>query len=172
MPKPTARTVNTKRPNRKSRFETDQLLGNKLMDVLTDPDSAKLSNAEIAASLGISLRGLYRWKYKLRTKRAGEVEELQALKDGELLVLVEDRLGKALGYLDDMALSQANAQQLALITGILLDKRQILLGRPQSIVGYQEVESLDELLPFIQKEMERREGRSTITDAVYEEVDD
>lgn len=54
----------------------------------------------------------------------------------EILLALESIIGRALHHLDsDEALSEVKARDLAVILGIVIDKRNVLLGQPTSIVG-------------------------------------
>jgi hypothetical protein len=65
---------------------------------------------------------------------------------------------------------------LAIITGILTEKEQLLLGKPTQILSHQERKNLNELIPVLIQEARRRGidfGISAeTTDAIYTEIED
>lgn len=79
-----------------------------------------------------------------------------SVKHEELLKLLDDRAWRALTYLDDFTLAGAGAKDLAIAAGILLDKAQLLKGQPTQILTHAERAKMDELLPMVIKECQRR----------------
>ena len=78
------------------------------------------------------------------------------LDDKELLALVDDGIARAFQVLDDFALGEASARDVATIIGILTDKRQILKGEPTAILRYEDMRKLDDFLEDVSKELKRR----------------
>ena len=71
--------------------------------------------------------------------------------------LVDDRIIRALGYLDDQALAQATATQLTNVITGLTNVGQLLKGEPTAITKFQDMRNMDELMDMFRKEAARRE---------------
>ncbi len=78
------------------------------------------------------------------------------LDDKELLALLDDGIARAFEVLDNFALGEASARDVATIIGILTDKRQILKGEPTAIVKFEDMRKLDEFLEEASRELRRR----------------
>ena len=78
------------------------------------------------------------------------------LDDKELLALLDDGIARAFEVLDNFALGEASARDVATIIGILTDKRQILKGEPTAIVKFEDMRKLDAFLEDVSKELKRR----------------
>ena len=72
------------------------------------------------------------------------------------LELLDTNIEKALLYLDDFVLAGASAKDLAIVTGILLDKRQVLKGEPTQRISIEERGKLEDLIPMLISEAKRR----------------
>ncbi len=84
------------------------------------------------------------------------------LDDKELLALLDDGIARAFEVLDNFALGEASARDVATIIGILTDKRQILKGGPTAIVKFEDMRKLDEFLEDVSKELKRRGDEKVI----------
>ena len=78
------------------------------------------------------------------------------LDDKELLALVDDGIARAFQVLDDFALGQATARDVATIIGILTDKRRLLRDQPTAITKFEDMRKLDDFLEQVSKELMRR----------------
>ena len=97
---------------------------------------------------------------RVRQKYPGLSRELKRVKTSDLLDLVEDRAHGALEAIDDSVYDQMRAggkgKDLAIVAGILLEKRQLLRGEPTHILSVSERQGLNQLVPMIVKEAARR----------------
>jgi len=141
-------------------------LESKILDAASDP-YAKIK--QLAKEADIPENVIQRILKRYRGKDLAVVSELKTVKTKELTDLIEDRMHTALEYMDDFAMARATAKDLAIIVGILGDKRQLLKGEPTHIISRQERMQLTELMPLVLKEMERR-GITSLVDAEYIEV--
>lgn len=95
-------------------------------------------------------------------------QELRRVKTKEFQELLDDRIYKALMYLDDYSLAASSAKDIAIIVGIFLEKRQLLRGEPTHILSIEERGQLNSLVPMLIKEASRRglvfEDRGDIID--------
>lgn len=93
---------------------------------------------------------------RLRTRHLPMQMELKRLTTAELIDVIDEKISMALSYMDDVSMQAASASQLAVIFGILSDKRQLLRGEPTQILSVLERSSLDELMPVLLAEAARR----------------
>lgn len=123
------------------------------LDAMGDP----LANFDkIAEACGLPKSTTQILSTRLRRRWVPVDNRIKQIRHKELLSLIEDRMGKALEYMDDVAFSTASLRDLALAFGILHDKRQLLLGQPTQILTVQERKDLNDLLPEIVQEAQRR----------------
>ncbi len=93
---------------------------------------------------------------RMATRYAPLDAEIRKAKKDEIETLLEDRGRRALEYLDDFALAQSSARDLAVIAGIAIDKTQLLAGEPTQIHKIQDMLEIDEKLKAVYAELERR----------------
>lgn len=124
-----------------------------LIDAASNPYKDFVKAAE---ELGVSREAVIRMVRRVEAGRGPVVGKLRKLKTRDLLDTIEDRIARAFEYLDDEALAATSAKDLAIILGILLEKRQLLRGEPTQILGPAERASLDTLIPQLVKEAEKR----------------
>lgn len=145
---------------------TDEQIAQALLD-LGDPEET-LEAAARATGLGRSTaQALLR---RLRAQHSPLINELRTTNSSELTGILEDRIWRALQYLDDFNLAKAPARDLAVIVGILLEKRQLLRGEPTHILSTTERANLNELVPLMVKEAQRR-GIEFMEGVDYHEVE-
>lgn len=93
---------------------------------------------------------------RLKTRFAPVVGEIQRHTTKHFQDMIDDRIGRALGYLDDFALSAASAKDLAVTIGILIEKRALLRGEPTQILTVEERQNLNVLVSAVVQEATRR----------------
>ena len=111
---------------------------------------------ELAKAVGLPITTLNNLIRRYETRYLPVVEELRKVTTEEIKALLDDRLHRALSYLDDAALAMASAKDLAIISGIMAEKRAMLRGEPTVILGTEERKSLNALAEALRKELERR----------------
>ena len=103
---------------------------------------------------------------------------IRALSDHELKNTLRLKLSQAISYIDPVTLAQAGTKDLAITTGILTEKLQLLEGKP-TVITRSDVRHMHQLIPALVEEAARRgmidlkktiEGR--VSEADYVEVDD
>ena len=119
-----------------------------------DADLAHIEELAFAFGLPVNMTGAL-------VRRAKQlygplVQEARKITTGLLLEKIEGKLNMALDFLDEVVLSQASAKDLAIIIGILTEKRQLLSGEPTQILSVQERDHLDGLAGAMFAEMRRR----------------
>jgi hypothetical protein len=125
------------------------------VDRLSDPLSEDRLR-ELAESCGLSQVTMQSLLRRHRARSQPVVEELKRVRTDELQALLDDRATRALGWLDDAAMSQASARDLAIVVGILLEKRQLLRGEPTQILTVDDRRTLNEIAASVMKECHRR----------------
>ena len=124
-----------------------------LIDWATEPYGTFIKAAE---DLGLAPQVVKRMMERIKSKYQPVLGPLQDVKTKDLVALLEDRAHRALLYLDDQALAKASAKDLAIIAGITIEKRNLLRGEPTQILSVEERHTLNELIPLIVAEGERR----------------
>ena len=82
--------------------------------------------------------------------------ELREIKTSELVAKLEDRLSMALDYLTPAKMDMSTAKDLAIVIGVLAEKRQLLSGEATSIISVEDSRQLNEVMPRLLAEAERR----------------
>ena len=123
------------------------------IDLATDPYRRLADVAEASQMPLATVKALIN---RVRNHYQPVHEELKRIKDNEIIELLRDRTGRALGYLDDYSLSSASAKDLAITIGILIEKTQLLEGKPTQILSVEERRHINDLLPAVIKEAKRR----------------
>lgn len=129
-----------------------------LTDIVTEPDvRGKLRRiSEAIKESGIPERFGRALLRRLETRYLNLKVEVRALKTGEILDMIGQKIHLAGQYLDDHAMAEASARDLMLGMSALVEKRQLLRGEPTQIVSDLERKRLNELLPLLSAEMQRR----------------
>lgn len=130
--------------------------GEQLADVMLEGSEPFQTMLASAKKLGLKERTIQRLVQRLRAQYQPVLSELRKFEKNQFLELLEDRAHRALEYLDDYKLSEASAKDLAILVGILLEKRQLLRGEPTQIISFEERKSLGELIPLLIKEAKKR----------------
>ena len=124
-----------------------------VLDLTSDPFATLISAAQDA---GLDPAVMARMLDRVKSKYQPVLGEMRTVKTQGILAKIEDRLDRALDYLDDLALAGASAKDLAIIVGILAEKRQLLRGEPTHIMSSTERMSVNELVPALLREAEKR----------------
>lgn len=133
-------------------FGTDEQMADAFVET-NDPFSTIAAAAKkVGLPEGVikALRG----RLRARFQPLGEALRERTTKD--FLSAIEDRLDRALHYLDDYALAAASAKDLAVTIGILTEKRQLLRGEPTQILSNEERTTINMLIPVVIREAQRR----------------
>jgi hypothetical protein len=129
-----------------------------LVDAVTEPDvRGKLRRiSEAIKESGLPERFGRALLKRLETRYLNLKTEVRALKTGEILDMIGEKIHLAGQYLDDHAMAEASARDLMLGMSALVEKRQLLRGEPTQIISDLERKRLTELLPLLSAEMQRR----------------
>lgn len=111
---------------------------------------------------------------RLRLKYTGALTEVRSLKTGEILDIINKKIHLASFYLDDKAMAEASARDLMLGMSALIEKRQLLRGEPTQIISDVQRKKLNELVPLLIAEGQRRgitiEGQVLTKEVTVESV--
>ncbi len=124
--------------------------------VFQPPPEALERLKQAGIDCGISAQIMKVLVERLRVRTGPLNGKRRKLDDKEIVDLIDDRLARTLGYLDDFTLAQASARDLAVTSGVLIDKRQLLKGQPTHIWKVEDIRKLAELGKVLHEEMERR----------------
>ncbi len=138
-----------------------------LIDAVTDPWKTLTA---AAASCGLDKRLAEAVVNRLRREQLPFTEELKAVKNDELLALIEDRIWLALQYLTPQKFAESDARSIAVTFGILTEKRQLLKGEPTGILEVNDRQMLSKILEKFAAEADRRQMTVDITPGSYREV--
>ena len=147
-----ARTKITKKTDQSLEFYNPEKAA-EAIDLATDPCRRLADVAEAAKMPLATVQALIN---RVRNHYQPVHEELKRIKDNQIIELLRDRTGRALGYLDDYSLSSASAKDLAITIGILIEKTQLLEGKPTQILSIDERRHINDLLPAVISEARRR----------------
>lgn len=124
-----------------------------LIDKVTDP-FARL--VDVAKECGIRPSVVEGLAKRMRTRYQGVASEMRAVKTKELVHKLDERINHAIGYMDDYIMGEASFRDLAMGTAQLIEKRQLLKGEPTQIISVDERRTLNELVPLLVREAQRR----------------
>jgi hypothetical protein len=82
--------------------------------------------------------------------------EVKRLEGKALVDAITDKLSMVLHYVDEYAISQANLKDLAVTTGILVEKSLLLKGQPTQIIDFTSRQQITQLVPAMLAEAKRR----------------
>jgi len=95
---------------------------------------------------------------EVTTKYPTVVHEVEKLSNRGIIDALNEKIKMAFQYLDDEAFDKMTGNQIAVALGIMIDKRQLLSGEPTAILSVQERSNLNELMPALLNEANRRQG--------------
>ena len=107
---------------------------------------------------------------RLAVTKAGHRRVPKKITTRELVGRIEERLDLVTHYLDELGMAQASPKDLAIIFGILVEKRQLLLGEPTQILSTTERTHINDLIPELVKEAKRRGMIIDLNPGSYKEI--
>lgn len=75
----------------------------------------------------------------------------------EHIATLKRKIAQVLEGITDEKIAKAHARDLAIVYGVLIDKMQLLEGKPTQILSVEERRDLKDLLPLLMAEAARRE---------------
>ena len=85
-----------------------------------------------------------------------------------ILGKLDDKLALTLSYIDEFTLGRANARDLGGLLAVLVDRRQLLRGEPTAIATIEDRRALDDIVPILLAEAQRRGVEITLPSEAYE----
>lgn len=116
----------------------------------------EVSIAQAARRVGMNERTAQDLMGRFLRRYQPVVGELRKVKSAELLGKIEDRLSVLLDAMTPEKIAAAPLRDQAVTFGILSEKRQLLRGEPTQIIDDGERRQLNELIPLVLKEAQRR----------------
>lgn len=146
----------------------------RMQEVARLRDEEKLSYAEIGEKLGIkekSAKNLH-----MRTRKATRMAESglgslawpeQGASPEKLAEMSEIRAERILQSIDDVSIASATLYQRVMAYSALIDKSRLLRGEATAIVSVEDKRKINQLIPLLMQEVERRgiiiEGECEVT---------
>ncbi len=132
---------------------TSERMGELLHIIATNPDDVV---RKLAKNAGFPFHVTEKFIKRLRVQGGDFKETVQKLGRRELVEKIQEKIALGLNYMDDFAMSGMDGKDLAIMLGILIEKQQLLEGRPTQILSFEERKHLSELLPAYVREAARR----------------
>lgn len=126
---------------------------------------------ELARHVGVPPATAQALIERLKTRYSPAVAEMRQHTTRDFQKLLDERMMMALEYLGDVTMAGASAKDLAIVFGILAEKRALLRGEPTSIVRHEDRMALAELLPAVLHEAARRGMTIDLTPSDYTEAE-
>lgn len=143
-------------PHKHVEVSEKDLRPDQLEDLLLEGSDPHKSLVAAAKQCGFDQEVTQRLLDRLKSQFQPVLGEMRAVKTQEFLKALDDRAYRALMYMDDLALAKASAKDLAIIVGVMLEKRQLLRGEPTQILSVEDRHSMNELLPALLNEAQKR----------------
>ena len=124
-----------------------------IIDTVTDPFIGLKQAAEACNFPTGALQALVK---RLETKYQPVGEHVKKMKTNDILRMINEKIYMALDHMDPYTFANAELRDLAVTFSILAEKRQLLMGEPTQILSVQERSHMNELIPNIIREAERR----------------
>ena len=143
-------------PKKNAPITNEDLAPHELADLLEAGSEPHKALITAARELGLDEKVTARMLERIKSQFQPVLSEMRAVKTTEILKALEDRAYRALLYMDDYALAKSSAKDLAVIAGIMLEKRALLRGEPTQILSVEDRTSMNELLPALLQEAQKR----------------
>lgn len=86
----------------------------------------------------------------------GVMQEVKRLSLPDLTAELEKKTALVLGYIDEFSVSQAGLKDLSIAANILIEKHQLLTGKPTHNIDFTSRQELRVLMPALMQEAKRR----------------
>lgn len=135
--------------------------------ILSWAENPSLNIAAKAEAVGLNPRTAQSIIKKLETRYQPVAAEVRKLTADRIVEMIEGKIPTLMDAITEEKVKEATLRDVVLGLGVLIDKRQLLRGEPTQIMSYEDRQSLNELLPGLLREAERR---GMTIDATYQEV--
>lgn len=120
----------------------------------------------IAEECGLGPGFVNALKMRMERKHVQTSEAIRSVTHKEKLMMLNDRMFRALEYLDDTVLAQAPARDLAYVVEMLNRNIKLEMGQPTQILSIQERRNINDLIPAVLEEARRR-GMTIDVDPIH-----
>lgn len=129
-----------------------------MKDANAGPDGADRFDGlkKICQELGLKPAFANAMVRRLRNELSPVREEARRLTLTQMTEEIEKKLTAIFSYMDDVSMSQASLKDLAIATGILIEKRELLNNRPTQIIDFTSRLQVQQMLPRMMAEAKRR----------------
>ena len=138
------------------KLEETDLAPHELADLLeagSDPLKALMTAAR---QCGLDEKITRRMIDRMRSEFQPVLGEMRKVKTTEMVAALEDRAYRALMYMDDYNYAKASVKDLAIVAGIMLEKRALIRGEPTQILSIEDRSNMNELLSKLLQEAQKR----------------
>lgn len=111
---------------------------------------------KMARETGVSKQMLEALKRRISAKQGLQPANPKAMSDRQLIGGLEEKIALAMSYLDSFALAGASAKDLQAVIDGLISNVQLLKGKPTSITSVEDRRRINELLPLLVMEAQKR----------------
>lgn len=123
---------------------------------MADANFDRAKFLEFAVASGLPLKVANGLAGRIRAQFGAVYKEYKILKGAALAEEIRGKISKMLEYLDDYAMSQMSGKDLALSIAVLIDKVQVLDGKPVAIYDVNVSHKIEVLMPQFMAEAKRR----------------
>ncbi len=156
------------RPSKHPAITDDELRPDELEDLMVGDGDPAFALINAAKQCGLDMKVTMRMLQRVKAQFQPVLGELKKVKTSEISALLDDRAHRALEYMDDYALAKSSAKDLAIIAGIMLEKRALLRGEPTQILSIEDRHNMNELLPKLLQEASKRGMFMDVIDGVVD----
>ena len=93
---------------------------------------------------------------RVKAKAPAVVGEVKRLNTSQMIAQLNEKISMTLEHIDPYTLAQASFRDLTIGLGILIEKQQLLSGEPTQILSLDERKNLNQMLPALIAESQRR----------------
>lgn len=124
---------------------------------------------QLAKAEGFGLHAVDKFLRHMREQAPQTAEAVRALGHNDMIEVLTEKLTLTVNALTKEKLDATGARDLAIVFGILTEKRELLKGKPTQIFSFEERRKTGDLLSVYVKDAQRR---GIVVDATYVEVGD
>jgi hypothetical protein len=152
---------------RSSEHDDDDLSNERKARLLEIFASAPGSDVKrLAIAEGYPARAVERFLKRMRTENVGVAEAVRAFGHNEMVAALGEKMTLALQYITPEKMAAAGVRDIAIVFGILAEKRELLQGKPTQIFSFEERRAMKDIMPAAFKEAMRR---GMVIDGTYTE---
>lgn len=123
-------------------------------DPMADPKYKELREAcKKAGMKTATIAGMLK---RLRSTYAPVLDEAKRLTMKEVVEQLEHKTAMILGYMDDFAMSSSSLKDLSIALSVVVEKHQLLTGKPTAIIDMTTRLKINQLMPLMLQEAARR----------------